>query len=154
MSSVASLLTLTINALLTLIVKPAMSAYTQVAAHYTPANFFDEFDFFTGSDPTNGFVQYVPNFSTLLFKYRLINGVIYRYIDRKSAQDQGIIRNEGHSVYVGVDHWSYTSTGRQSVRLDSKQRFMRGLFVLDMQHMPSSTCGIWSALYASLSMAN
>ena len=55
MLSVASLLTLIINALL--VVKPVTAAYTQVAADYTPANFFDGFDFFTGSDPTNGFVQ-------------------------------------------------------------------------------------------------
>jgi len=62
--------------------------------------------------------------------------VKYRYIDRNSAQKQGIIRNEGNSVYVGVDYWSYTSTGRQSVRLESKQKFMRGLFVLDIKHCP------------------
>ena len=76
----------------------------------------------------------------------LMKSVTYRYIDRKSAQDQGIIRNEGSSVYVGVDYWNHTSTGRQSVRLESKRRFTKGLFVLDLQHMPGSICGTWPAL--------
>ena len=80
----------------------------------------------------------------------LIRNVNYRYIDRNSAQSQGIIRNDGDSVYVGVDYWSYASAGRQSVRLESKQSFMRGLFVLGMQHMPGSTCGTWPALYVPL----
>ncbi|KAF8427966.1 concanavalin A-like lectin/glucanase domain-containing protein [Terfezia claveryi] len=118
MFSFATLLTLIINTLL--VMSPVTAAYTQVAADYTPANFFDGFDFFTGSDPTNGFVH---------------------------AQSQGIIRNDRDSVYIGVDYWSYTSTGRQSVRLESKQRFMRGLFVLEMQHMPGSICGTWPAFW-------
>ena len=63
MFSITAPLTLIINALL--MVKPATAAYTQVAAHYTPANFFDGFDFFNGTDPTNGFVQYVPNCYTV-----------------------------------------------------------------------------------------
>jgi len=148
MFSAASFFTLIINILL--IVKPVTAAYTQVAADYTPANFFDGFDFFTGSDPTHGFVKSVPNPYTFLLQYRTNEAVKYRYIDRNSAESQRIIRNDGGSVYVGVDYWSYTSIGRQSVRLESKQRFMRGLFVLDMQHMPGSICGTWPALYVSL----
>ena len=63
-----SIATLIINALL--VVNPVTAAYTQLAADYTPANFFDGFDFFTGRDPTNGYVKYVPNSYASSYRYR------------------------------------------------------------------------------------
>jgi len=58
MLSVATSLVLTLNALL--MVHPASAAYTKLAASYTPNNFFDQFDFYTGADLTNGHVKYGP----------------------------------------------------------------------------------------------
>lgn len=78
-----------------------------------------------GKDPTNGFVD---------------------YIDRNSAQQRGLINTGSNDVYVGVDNTNQAPNGRASVRLESKQRFTRGLFILDLQHMPGG-CGTWPALY-------
>ena len=56
----STLLTLAVTAVNVLVlVQPATAAYTQLAACYTPDNFFDNFNFFTGKDPTKGFVEYV-----------------------------------------------------------------------------------------------
>ncbi|KAH8152347.1 uncharacterized protein LAJ45_03774 [Morchella importuna] len=104
----------------------ADAAYTVLQESYTPANFFSKFDFYTGADPTNGFVK---------------------YIDQASAQSQGIIKTNTDNVYVGVDYTNSAPNGRNSVRLESKARFQRGLIVLDLAHMPGSICGTWPAFW-------
>ena len=38
----------------------------------------------------------------------------------------------------------YPFGNRESVRLEGKRRFDRGLFILDVEHMPSG-CGVWPA---------
>ncbi|RPA94687.1 hypothetical protein L873DRAFT_1830186 [Choiromyces venosus 120613-1] len=85
-------------------------AYTVLQENYTPENFFSKFDFFTGANPTNGFVKY----------------------------NTGPIRTNTGSVYVGVDYTNSTPNSRPSVRLESNAHFTRGLFVLDLVHTPST----------------
>jgi hypothetical protein len=78
-------------------------------------------------DPTQGFVQYVPY---------------------GTAASTGLISNASGTVYLGVDHsniYPPTEVGRPSVRLESKQLFTEGLFVLDLNHMPYG-CGVWSGM--------
>ena len=41
----------------------------------------------------------------------------------------------------------YGSKGRKSIRMITKQSWTHGLFIVDLQHMPSSVCGIWPALW-------
>ncbi|KAL7272357.1 hypothetical protein RUND412_004838 [Rhizina undulata] len=100
--------------------------YTVLQESYTPDNFFSKFNFYTGADPTNGFVQ---------------------YIDQSSAESQGIIRTDYSSVYIGVDFVNTAPSGRQSVRLESTARFQHGLFLLDVSHMPGGICGTWPAFW-------
>lgn len=76
-------------------------------------------------DPTHGFVQYV---------------------DKGIASDHGLVSSNDGSVYVGVDHKTVSSSGRASVRLESRNRYTRGLFVADIAHMPGGICGTWPAL--------
>ncbi|KAF2270639.1 tat pathway signal sequence, partial [Lojkania enalia] len=95
---------------------------------YNASNFFDEFTFFTGQDPTGGFVTYVP-------------------FDNASAT--GLIHNSTGIVYLGVDHsnvYSAGGPGRPSVRLESRLTFTEGLFVLDLSHLPVG-CGTWPAFW-------
>ena len=100
--------------------------FYSAAAQYTlkdqwsGSNFFNGFDFFTGGDPTHGFVNYV---------------------DQGTAQSNGLISTSGAQVYMGVDYTSTLATdgsqgGRQSVRLTSKATYTEGLFILDATHMP------------------
>ncbi|KAK0661088.1 putative endo-1 [Lasiodiplodia hormozganensis] len=94
--------------------------------NYSPENWFDQFNFFTEGDPTNGHVQYV---------------------NQTWAEQNGLIsvNSQSHSVYMGVDHTNtYKDSGRPSVRLQSKKLYNHGLFVLDLNHMPVG-CGTWPA---------
>lgn len=92
---------------------------------YNPSTFFSLFDFFTGPDPTHGFVQYV---------------------DEGTARNNALIQENGDGVYVGVDHNTISSAGRASVRLESRNTYTRGLFIVDIAHMPGGICGTWPAL--------
>jgi hypothetical protein len=92
-----------------------------------PSTFFDKFDFFTGPDPTQGFVKYV---------------------SRSDAADQGLIaRTRDNRVYMGVDDKHKTTTGRASVRIESKATYNQGLLIADISHMPASVCGSWPAFW-------
>ncbi|KAF1999549.1 glycoside hydrolase family 16 protein [Amniculicola lignicola CBS 123094] len=95
---------------------------------YTAENLFDEFKFFSGQDPTGGFVQFTPF--------------------EKSAAT-GLIGNATGQVYLGVDTTNVYppgGPGRPSVRLESKLTFSEGLFVLDLSHLPVG-CGTWPAFW-------
>ncbi|QDS67775.1 hypothetical protein FKW77_006451 [Venturia effusa] len=93
---------------------------------YTPSNFFDQFNFFTGDDPTQGTVKYV---------------------DRNTAQSAGIISANDSSVMFGVEHANPAPDGRMSVRLESKQSYNQGLIIADIARMPGSICGTWPAFW-------
>lgn len=87
---------------------------------FTGSSFLSGFDFFSGPDPTKGWV---------------------RYQSYANAVAQGLVEVSTNSVYLGVDYKNKAPNGRASVRLESKKLYQKGLFVLDVAHMPSSTCG-------------
>ncbi|KAF1353710.1 concanavalin A-like lectin/glucanase domain-containing protein [Delphinella strobiligena] len=94
---------------------------------YSVSNFFDMFTFFTSSDPTNGFVDYV---------------------DQATAQSAGYIGTTASTIYIGADHQNVTSGGRPSVRLTSNNAYNAGsLIILDLEHMPGGICGTWPAFW-------
>ena len=100
-------------------ISSALAQYQQVD-RWAGDNFFNGFDFFTGADPTQGFVNFV---------------------DQGTAQNNGLISTAGAQVYMGVDYTTSLAAdgsqgGRQSVRLESKKSYTRGLFILDAAHMP------------------
>lgn len=97
---------------------------------YSPSNFFDQFTFFTSTDPTNGFVDYV---------------------DQATAASAGYISNTSSSVYIGTDSENITPDGRPSVRITSNKSYNTGtLVLLDLEHMPGGICGTWPAFWVSL----
>lgn len=94
---------------------------------YDAGNFFDSFNFFTGHDPTNGFVEYV---------------------DGQAANAEGLAGTANGAVFMGVDKTTVNPpNGRRSVRLESRDTFTKGLFILDATHMPASECGAWPAFW-------
>jgi hypothetical protein len=84
-------------------------------------DFYGNFDFFTGPDPTEGFVQFV---------------------DEATGRETGLINSTG--VSWGVDMTNKTPNGRPSIRMESKKSYDSGLIVLDVAHMPFG-CGTWPA---------
>jgi hypothetical protein len=110
---------------LTYLVPSAHAAYT-LQDDYSPNNFFNMFDFFTGPDPTNGYVD---------------------YLSETQAQVLGLVNTNNNQVYMGVDHSTIAQApGRSSVRVSSKASYNHGLIILDLEHMPGGVCGTWPAL--------
>lgn len=104
----------------------AHAAYT-LQDNYDTTNFFDGFDFFSGQDPTNGFVKYA---------------------DASSANSAALAGFANNGVYLGVDsHAAKPDAGRSSVRVSSKKKYNKGLIVADIAHMPGSICGVWPAFW-------
>ena len=96
---------------------------------------FDEFDFFTERDPTNGQVQYVK-------KETAISKDLVGFMPDFAAN------NDTAPFYLGVDYTTNdTRIGRPSIRISSKQTFNHALFIADIAHMPSATCGAWPAYW-------
>ncbi|EHK15433.1 glycoside hydrolase family 16 protein [Trichoderma virens Gv29-8] len=94
---------------------------------YDSTNFFSQFDFFTDSDPTHGFVEYV---------------------DAQTANSLGLAGITAGAVFMGVDDATKNPPkGRKSVRVTSHQSFTHGLFIADIAHMPGSICGAWPAMW-------
>ncbi|TVY13130.1 putative glycosidase [Lachnellula arida] len=97
-------------------------------------SFFDEFDYYTGYDSSDGFVHYVD--STVAAQYNLT------YASSSSA----VLRVD---TSVTADTVPNASTGRFSVRITSKKQYGVGsLFVFDVVHTPIG-CGTWPALWLS-----
>jgi hypothetical protein len=104
----------------------AAASYGLVAT-YNSGNFFSEFNFYTGADPTNGYVSYQ---------------------SQSAAQSQGLINTNNGQIYMGVDSTTVNpSAGRASVRVSSNEAFTHGLFIADIAHMPGSICGVWPAYW-------
>lgn len=91
-------------------------------------NFFQNFDFFTGPDPTKGFVQY----------QNLSSAIENNYV--------GYLP-DSESVFLGVDYTSKDTNGRASIRVESKSVFNQGLLIADIKHMPANVCGSWPAFW-------
>ncbi|KAE8419591.1 putative endo-1,3(4)-beta-glucanase [Aspergillus pseudocaelatus] len=93
--------------------------------------FLDHFNVFSGADPTNGFVTYT---------------------NQSYAESSGLIKvTESGSFYMGVDYQTELSPngpGRDSVRIESKDYYDEGLYIIDLQHMPGSACGTWPAFWS------
>jgi hypothetical protein len=97
---------------------------------YDYTNFFAEFSFFSGADPTSGFVTYSAGTAA--------NATLAGYSD--------------NAVYLGVDSTTTLNPapgqpGRPSVRLSSNKAYTHGLFIADIAHMPGGICGVWPAFW-------
>lgn len=104
----------------------AATTYT-LEDSYTSSNFMDEFDFFTGPDPTFG-------------------NVTYQAAD--AAVSAGLAGTSNGAIYLGADHTNtYPSGGRPSTRVSSKKTYTKMLLIADLSHMPVG-CGTWPALWS------
>ena len=111
-----------------LLLSTGVQAGYKLTDEFDKDNFFNEFDFFSAGDPTHGFVQYT---------------------DAKTANDAKLAGFVDTGIYLGADHVTANpgGSGRQSTRVSSKKTWTHGLFIADMAHMPSSTCGVWPAYW-------
>ncbi|ROV90091.1 hypothetical protein VMCG_09758 [Cytospora schulzeri] len=118
---------------------------------------FDNFDYFTDSDPTNGFVTYVSQETaeSLNLTYTSSSSAVLR-VDTSDANSsdssdtdsgQGDQGGQGGQSAPGQRRRA-TATSRNSVRVTSKKQYNKGLFIFDVKHTPYG-CGTWPALWLS-----
>ncbi|CAK7202103.1 hypothetical protein SEUCBS139899_004823 [Sporothrix eucalyptigena] len=98
---------------------------------YSGESFFDNFNYFNTYDPADGFVHYVPASTA--------QSLNLTYASNTSA----VLRVD---TSVGPDSDPNASTGRFSVRVESKTQYDNGLFVFEVKHTPYG-CGTWPALW-------
>lgn len=91
----------------------------------THSNFEKAFTYFTDPDPTHGFVDYV---------------------DQATAKSSKLFYTKNNQIIIKTDNTTVTPNGRPSVRLVSKASYNSGLFLLDLEHMPTG-CGTWPAFW-------
>ncbi|CDM34319.1 CAZyme family GH16 [Penicillium roqueforti] len=130
---VSSTLSLSAGSLmLALLSSPVAATSYSLVETWQGNNFLDYFNFHVGSDPTNGFVN---------------------YLDKETAESSGLVKvTDTGSVYLGVDHATKLNpngnTGRDSVRIGSKKYYDQSLVIADIAHMPGSVCGTWPAFWS------
>jgi len=99
----------------------------KLAQSYSGQSFFSGWDFFTGSDPTNGVVNFV---------------------DQQTATSSNLISvNSAGNAIMRVDNTSQVSGNRNSVRIQTQYVFTGGLLIMDSVHMPTG-CGTWPAFWS------
>lgn len=104
---------------LVLLIYASIAAATSAAGvyvlteDYSLNSFFSKFDFFSGPDPTHGYVEYV---------------------DQPSAQLSGLISTSTSSVIIRTDTTTLLNyindPGRKSVRIESKNYYNYGVCYL------------------------
>lgn len=96
---------------------------------YQGEDLINQWDFFTGSDPTGGNVNYQ---------------------SRSDAQSKGLayVNDCDNSTVLAVDSTSTVASGgkRDSVRITSQKSYNSGLFVIDASNMPVG-CSTWPSFW-------
>jgi len=110
----------------------------------------DSYDFFDGPDNvgSGGYVTYVNRSSAMdsgIMKVTEEVDTSYSEDPILSGKDAGS-GNKTKFLYMGS---APTDAGpREAIRLEGKTRFNRGLYVIDLHHMPAG-CGTWPAIWLS-----
>lgn len=102
----------------------ASTSKWKLVKSYAGSSFFDDMDFFTSADPTHGSITYV---------------------GKDQAYNQGLIGSNNGKATMKI---TANNGWAQSVRINTKDSFTTGIFVLDAEHMPVG-CGVWPAWWST-----
>ncbi|KAL7421539.1 hypothetical protein Q5752_003308 [Cryptotrichosporon argae] len=103
------------------------SSTLKLAKRYAGSDFENDFKYFTDTDPTNGYVNYVS------------------LSDGQSAGLVGV-QSDGSFVMKADSTKTGSGRGRDSIRISSKDKYADGVYILDLNHMPVG-CGTWPAFW-------
>ncbi|KAL3914642.1 MAG: hypothetical protein SGILL_006020, partial [Bacillariaceae sp.] len=112
---------------------------------------FGYYTFYQGPDSagSNGYIDYV---SQERAQERAITNITHEYDELDVFYRRRILGEKGKEPPAKKEPFLYLKTApteagpRESVRLEGKRRFNRGLFVIDVRHMPAG-CGTWPAFW-------
>lgn len=128
--------------------------YKLLRAHVGGRSFFDDFDFITAQDPTNGPVKFLDRRAAeKLITYPGKNRVKWG-VDHTTTHQPGADKTKGVQPPGSVPWSSYTN--RDAVRVMGKQVYDVGadkplkslLIMIDLEHMPTG-CGVWPSFWAT-----
>eukprot|EP00979_Chaetoceros_neogracilis_P018251 scaffold10559_cov267-Chaetoceros_neogracile.AAC.9 len=117
--------------------------------------FFDKYDFYIGKDSagSKGYVNYVSRDEAVELGIANVTWEdIDPYIFGLHNDTKGDESNTRQDEKAGKEPFVYMSTSstaegpRNSIRLEGLHRFNRGLFILDLRHMPAG-CATWPAYW-------
>ena len=130
-------------------------AYSLVKS-YDATNFLDadSFNWYDGWDVYNkGLVTYLPREKAMQASIAKItpDKKVYLGVDssaRLTSATPGPGRSlKSRNVPERCSNIVFLGNGRKSFRLESLQTIDQGLLIADIDHLPSSACGTWTALY-------
>ncbi|ODN84099.1 hypothetical protein L202_00113 [Cryptococcus amylolentus CBS 6039] len=102
----------------------ATSSSWSLVEEWSGSNFFDNWSFWSYTDPTHGTVDYQ---------------------SASDAWSSGLVAiNSDNRAVMSVDTTEVVSTARKSVRIHGNKVFTGGLVIMDAYHMPVG-CGTWPA---------
>lgn len=137
------LCTTLISACLLTATSASSNQYYAIDTTYSGPTFFDGFSFFSGADPTHGFVDYLSRADAL-------NASLISYGSAQPAK----MNVDAATPLTPPDnvgqYYNQDGVGRKSVRIKSVKTWTHGLMVLDIDHMPTSAtdgCGTWPAFW-------
>ncbi|KAF2713810.1 glycoside hydrolase family 16 protein [Pleomassaria siparia CBS 279.74] len=105
---------------------------------YSGDNFFSQFNYFTGYDPTHGFVHYVDSPTAVSENLTLMSNTTTSSATSLSTSGTAILRVDTADQNA--------TTGRRSVRITSKKAYNTGLFIFDIVHSPYG-CATWPSVW-------
>ena len=110
--------------------------------------FFAFYNFYDGPDSigSNGFNTYVSQSRATdigIINVTMEKDVLDVYYEEQDSDKGGSLQEE---PFLYVSSAPTKSGKRESIRLEGKQRYNRGLFIIDVRHMPAG-CGVWPAFW-------
>lgn len=106
-------------------------------------DFFNYYNFYEGRDSvgSNGYLMYVGEEKAI--ELGIVNVTLEQ--DTEDVYDAGR-KNQTAEPFVYMASSPTEEGPRNSIRLEGKRRFHRGLFIIDLRHMPAG-CGVWPAFW-------
>ena len=107
-------------------------------------DFFQYYNFYEGRDSvgSNGYLMYVSEERAL--ELGILNVTMEQ--DTENVYDASNSSNATAEPFVYMASAPTADGPRESIRLEGKRRFHRGLFIIDLRHMPAG-CGVWPAFW-------
>lgn len=117
-------------------------------------DFFGYYTFYEGADSvgSNGYISYVKEerardiaIANITHEVDQLDS-LYRRKNMDGEGEQPTTKNTQTKPFLYLKTAATEAGPRESVRLEGKKRFNRGLFIIDVRHMPAG-CGTWPAFW-------
>ena len=109
-------------------------------------DFFNYYKFYSGEDSkgSNGFINYVSR--EVAEELDIANVTFEHDTDYEESSHDDPSENPKEEPFIYMSSSPTAEGPRNSVRLEGLTRYNRGLFILDLRHMPAG-CGTWPAFW-------